>query len=77
MKCKELRPWVVRDRQRESLVSHAGATLLVETARRSGLARQLSRLHCPPDAEKTTLAVNVLVSASADGDGGAVPSGSP
>jgi hypothetical protein len=28
----------------ESLVSHAGATLLVETARRSGLARELSRL---------------------------------
>jgi hypothetical protein len=27
----------------ESLVSHAGAMLLVETARRSGLARQLSR----------------------------------
>jgi hypothetical protein len=31
----------------ESLVSHAGATLLVETARRSGLARQLSRLLGP------------------------------
>jgi hypothetical protein len=28
----------------ESLVSHAGGALLVETARRSGLARQLSRL---------------------------------
>jgi hypothetical protein len=57
MKCKELLAWVVRDRQRESLVSHAGATLLVETARRSGLARQLSRLYDSPvaGAEKTTL----------------------
>jgi hypothetical protein len=27
----------------ESLVSHAGATLLVETARRSGLAREVSK----------------------------------
>jgi hypothetical protein len=31
----------------ESLVSHAGGALLVETARRSGLARQLSRLLGP------------------------------
>jgi hypothetical protein len=31
----------------ESLVSHAGATLLVETARRSGLAKLLSRLLGP------------------------------
>jgi hypothetical protein len=31
----------------ESLVSHAGATLLVETARRSGLARQLTSLLGP------------------------------
>jgi hypothetical protein len=31
----------------ESLVSHAGGALLVETARRTGLARQLSRLLGP------------------------------
>jgi hypothetical protein len=31
----------------ESLVSHAGGALLVETAQRTGLARQLSRLLGP------------------------------
>jgi hypothetical protein len=37
-----LRPWLAVIAGGESLVSHAGATLLVETARRSGLARELS-----------------------------------
>ena len=43
MKDKGLRPWLAVIAGGESLVSHAGATLLVETARRSGLAGQLSR----------------------------------
>jgi Transposase DDE domain group 1 len=37
-----LRPWLAVIAGGASLVSHAGATLLVETARRSGLATQLS-----------------------------------
>jgi DDE family transposase len=44
VKHTDLRPWLRVIAGGESLVSHAGATLLVETARRSGLARQLSRL---------------------------------
>ena len=44
MKHKDLRPWLSVIAGGESLVSHAGGVLLVETARRSGLARQLSRL---------------------------------
>jgi Transposase DDE domain group 1 len=44
VKHKDLRPWLRVIAGGESLVSHAGATLLVDTARRSGLARQLSRL---------------------------------
>jgi hypothetical protein len=43
VKDKVLRPWLAVIAGGESLVSHAGATLLVETARRSGLAGQLSR----------------------------------
>ena len=43
MKHKDLRPWLSVIAGGESLVSHAGAMLLVETARRSGLARALSR----------------------------------
>jgi hypothetical protein len=37
-----LRPWLAVIAGGASLVSHAGATLLVETARRSGLAKELS-----------------------------------
>ena len=44
MKHKDLRPWLSVIAGGESLVSHAGGVLLVETARRSGLADQLSRL---------------------------------
>jgi hypothetical protein len=44
VKHKDWRPWLRVIAGGESLVSHAGATLLIETARRSGLARQLSRL---------------------------------
>jgi hypothetical protein len=44
VKHKDLRPWLRVIAGGESLVSHAGATLLIETARRSGLAGQLSRL---------------------------------
>jgi hypothetical protein len=47
VKHKDLRPWLRVIAGGESLVSHAGATLLVETARRSGLARGLSRLLGP------------------------------
>ncbi len=43
MKHKDLRPWLSVIAGGESLVSHAGGVLLVETARRSGLAGQLSR----------------------------------
>ena len=43
MKDKGLRPWLAVIVGGESLVSHAGGALLVETARRSGLARELSR----------------------------------
>jgi hypothetical protein len=47
VKHKDLRSWLSVIVGGESLVSHAGATLLVETARRSGLARQLSSLLGP------------------------------
>ena len=43
MKHKDLRPWLSVIAGGESLVSHAGGALLVETARRSGLAQGLSR----------------------------------
>jgi hypothetical protein len=39
---KHLRPWLSVIVGGESLVSHAGGALLVDTARRSGLAKQLS-----------------------------------
>jgi hypothetical protein len=42
VKDKGLRPWLSVIAGGASLVSHAGATLLVETARRSGLAKELS-----------------------------------
>ena len=42
LKDEGLRPWLAVIAGGASLVSHAGATLLVETARRSGLARELS-----------------------------------
>ena len=42
MKDKGLRPWLPVIAGGASLVSRAGATLLVETARRSGLAKELS-----------------------------------
>ena len=44
MKHKDLRPWLSVIAGGESLVSHAGAVLLIETARRSGLSGQLSGL---------------------------------
>ena len=47
MKHKDLRPWLSVIAGGESLVSHAGGVLLVETARRSGLAQGLSRLLGP------------------------------
>jgi hypothetical protein len=47
VKHKDLRPWLSVIAGGESLESHAGAALLVETARRSGLAGQLSRLLGP------------------------------
>ena len=43
MKDKRRRPWLGVITGGESLVSHAGGALLVETARRSGLAKELSR----------------------------------
>src|ERR687893_324694 len=42
VKDKRGRPWLSVIVGSESLVSHAGGTLLVETARRSGLAKKLS-----------------------------------
>ncbi len=42
MKDKRRRPWLSVIVGGESLVSHAGAVLLVETARRSGLSKELS-----------------------------------
>jgi Transposase DDE domain group 1 len=44
VKHKDLRPWLSVIAGGESLVSHAGGVLLVETARRSGLSEQLRRL---------------------------------
>lgn len=44
MKHRDLRPWLSVIAGGESLVSHAGGVLLVETARRSGLSGQLTRL---------------------------------
>jgi Transposase DDE domain group 1 len=44
VKDKGLRPWLSVIVGGESLVSHAGGVLLVETAQRSGLAGQLARL---------------------------------
>ena len=43
MKDKHRRPWLSVIVGSESLVSHAGGVLLVETARRSGLTGQLSK----------------------------------
>jgi hypothetical protein len=42
VKDKHLRPWLSVIAGGESLVSHAGGALLVQTARRSGLAKELS-----------------------------------
>jgi Transposase DDE domain group 1 len=42
VKHKDLRPWLSVIAGGESLVSHAGGALLVEAARRSGLAKELS-----------------------------------
>ena len=42
MKDKQRRPWLSVIVGGESLTSHAGGTLLVETARHSGLAKALS-----------------------------------
>jgi hypothetical protein len=42
VKDKHRRPWLSVLTGGESLVSHAGGALLVEVARRSGLAKQLS-----------------------------------
>jgi Transposase DDE domain group 1 len=47
VKNRHLRPWLSVIAGGESLVSHAGGALLVEAARRSGLAKQLSRLLGP------------------------------
>jgi hypothetical protein len=47
VKHKDLRPWLSVIAGGESLVSHAGGALLVETVRRSGLSGQLSRLLGP------------------------------
>lgn len=44
MKHKDLRPWLSVIAGGESLVSHAGGVLLTETARRSGVSGQLTRL---------------------------------
>jgi hypothetical protein len=44
VKHKDLRPWLSVIAGGESLVSHAGGVLLVETARRSGMFGQLTRL---------------------------------
>jgi len=44
VKHKDLRPWLSVIISGESLVSHAGGVLLVETRRRSGVAGQLTRL---------------------------------
>jgi hypothetical protein len=43
VKHKDLRPWLSVIAGGESLVSHAGGVLLVETSRRSGLSQGLSR----------------------------------
>src|SRR3979409_920471 len=47
VKDKHRRPWLSVIAGGESLVSHAGGALLVETARRSGLIKELSRLLGP------------------------------
>jgi hypothetical protein len=44
VKHRDLRPWLSVIASGESLVSHAGGVLLTETARRSGLSGQLTRL---------------------------------
>src|SRR3954453_23130204 len=47
VKHRDLRPWLSVIAGGESLVSHAGGVLLVETARRGGLAGPLARLLGP------------------------------
>jgi len=42
VKDKQRRPWLSVITGGEPLVSHAGGSLLVQTARRSGVARELS-----------------------------------
>jgi len=57
VKDKALRPWLPVIAGGASLVSHAGATLLVETARRSGLAITLSVTNHGTSAGQTTCRV--------------------
>jgi hypothetical protein len=47
VKHKDWRPWLSVIAGGESLVSHLGGALLIETALRSGLSRQLTRLLGP------------------------------
>ena len=77
MKDKDLRPWLSVIAGGESLVSHAGGVLLVETARRSGLAGQLSGLLGPwrkplathdPGKIVTDLAIAVALGGDAASD---------
>ena len=73
MKDKHRRPWLSVITGGESLVSHAGGVLLVESARRSGLARQLSRRLGPwrlplatHDPDKIVLDLAVAVALGGD-----------
>ncbi len=62
MKHKDLRPWLSVIAGGESLVSHAGATLLIETARRSGPAKE----GCGRRAARRHVTVDKLNKAIAD-----------
>jgi hypothetical protein len=81
VKYKDLRPWLSVIAGGESLVSHAGGVLLVETARRSGLSRQLGRLLGPwrlplaihdPGKIVADLAIAVALGGDAAADVGAL-----
>jgi hypothetical protein len=73
VKHKDLRPWLAVIAGGESLVSHAGGVLLVETARRSGLSWQLRRLLGPWRMPRAThypgkIVVDLAVAVALGGD---------
>ena len=68
-----MRPWLSVIAGGESLVSHAGGVLLIETARRSGLSGGLSRLLGPPLAthDSGKIVADLAIAVALGGDAAA------